>query len=249
MIGVVCSARIDVPIAELMQLTRARSWLCQELRPPLASIAILILFAQPTAGLAQVPTITVAATDATATESGPTSATFIATRTGSTTGSLSVSFAMCGTAINVSDYNLSSGSFFFSAGATTAIVTLTPIQDSAIEGDETATLTLTANPNHIVGSPSSATATITSDDELPTITVAPTDNTATEIGPTAATFTATRTASATPLPAVSVSFTMGGTAINGSDYSLSSNCLLLPGRGHRRRRHSHRDQRQRDRGR
>ena len=198
------------------------------------------------------PTITVAATDNTATEAGPTSATFTATRTASSTPllALSVPFTMGGPAINGSDYSLSSGSFSFSAGATTAMITLTAVNDTVLEGDETAVLTLAASPNYTIGSPNSAPCTITSDEGPPapsqTVMVVATDATAGEAGPNSATFTATRTGNTTGSP--SVSFTMGGTEPSTAT-TRSPRRLLLPGRGRHRYRHSQPDQRQRGRGR
>src|SRR4030042_1265260 len=59
-----------------------------------------------------------------------------------------------------------------------------------------------------------------------TVTIAATDNTATEAGPTTGTFTVTRTGSTTG--ALTVYYTVSGTATSGSDYSALSSSVSIP---------------------
>ena len=122
-------------------------------------------------------TVTIAATDNTATEAGPTTGTLTFSRTGSTVSALIVYYAVGGTATSGSDYNSLSGSVSIPSGSSSAAITVTPIDDSAVESDETVIATITANAAYTVGSPSSATVTITSDDRaLPyTVTTDPSD--------------------------------------------------------------------------
>ncbi len=110
------------------------------------------------------PAVTITATDNTATEAGPTTGTLTVTRTGSTTGTLTVYFAVSGTATNGSDYNSLPNSVTIAAGSTTAKITVTPINDTVVENDETVIVTLSANAAYAIGAPGSATVTITSDD-------------------------------------------------------------------------------------
>jgi len=72
-----------------------------------------------------------------------------------------------------------------------ATITVTPVNDTLVESDETVVVTLSANAAYTVGSPSNATVTITSDDvaTLPTVTITANDATATEAGPTTGQFT------------------------------------------------------------
>ncbi len=109
-------------------------------------------------------TVTVAATDNTATEAGPTTGTFTVSRTGSTSSALTVYYAVSGTATSGSDYNALSGSVSISAGSSTGTITVTPINDALVEGNETVVVTISANAAYTVGSPSSATVTIIDDD-------------------------------------------------------------------------------------
>ena len=115
-------------------------------------------------------TVTVAATDAIATEAGPTPGTFRISRTGSTTSGLSVYLMMSGTAVNGSDYNTITSPVTIPAGALYMDITLTPINDSTYEGDEAAVLTLSANAAYQIGSPGNATITIQDDDLQPSPT-------------------------------------------------------------------------------
>jgi serine protease len=110
------------------------------------------------------PTVTVSATDAVAAEAGRDPGTFTITRTGDTSTPLAVSFTLQGTAINSTDYDMAPTSVTIPVGNATATVTITPIDDSIAEGNETVVLSLTGDPSYIVGSASDATITIIDND-------------------------------------------------------------------------------------
>ncbi len=115
-------------------------------------------------------TVTIAATDNTATENPLTTGYFTVSRTGSTSGALTVYYAVSGTATSGSDYNSLSGSVTIASGSSTGTITVTPINDTVVESDETVIVALSTNAAYTVGSPSSGTVTITSDDVGETIT-------------------------------------------------------------------------------
>lgn len=115
-------------------------------------------------GVAPLPTVTVVATDPDAAEAGLDPGSFTISRTGSTTAALSVSVALSGTATNGSDYTTLSSPVTIPAGSASAVVTVTPIDDTTVESNETVVLTLSANAAYTVGAPSSATVTIVSND-------------------------------------------------------------------------------------
>jgi hypothetical protein len=174
-------------------------------------------------------TVTVAATDATATEAGPTAGRFTFTRTGYTAAALTAYFTVSGTATAGSDYQSLGTSVAFGAGVTTVTKTVTPVSDTLQEETETIIVTLMQSPNYAVGTPGSATVNLTSDEAVTqTVTVAATDAAATEAGLTTGRFTFTRTGdTATPLTAY---FTVGGTATAGSDYHrFTTSVTFLPG--------------------
>src|SRR5262245_49858217 len=81
----------------------------------------------PALARAQLPTVTIAATDAAASEIGPDAGTFTITRTGSTATSLIVFFTIGGTATNNGDYTFIYSSVSIPAGAPSVPVVITPV--------------------------------------------------------------------------------------------------------------------------
>src|SRR5207249_3349183 len=173
------------------------------------------------------PTVTVVASDANASESGPNSGTFTVSRTGSTTVALTVKYSLGGSAANGSDYATLSGSVNISAGSSSATVTVNPVDDSVVEGNETVVLTLSADAAYTIGSPNSATVTIADNDQppLPTVTVVASDANASESGPDSGTFTVSRTGS--PSATLTRKYSLGGSADNGSDYATLSGSVNI----------------------
>ena len=113
------------------------------------------------------PIATISATDPTATEAGPTTGQFTVSRTGGTTAALTVHFTVSGTAISGVDYIDIGTSVTIPAGAASATVTVTPVDDAAAEGDQTAIVTLRADAGYWLGTPN-ATVTIL-DNEVMTL--------------------------------------------------------------------------------
>lgn len=184
--------------------------------------------ATATLGNVDRPTVTIVATTPTAPEAGPTPGTFTVTRTGPTTTPLTVYYTVTGTATPVTDYAALPGILTLPAGASSAPIAVTPVDDTAVEGNETVIVTLSDSAAYIVGSPASATVTIVDDDgSLPTVTVVATDPTATEAGPTTGTFTVTRTGSTANELTVYYS-TASGTAIPGTDYVALPGSVTIP---------------------
>jgi subtilase family serine protease len=117
------------------------------------------------------PSVSVEATVATATEAGVVPGQFRLTRTGDTSSALTVYFTVSGTATAGSDYVTLPPSVTFAAGAATANVAVTPIDDTIVESNETVVLTVTGSVGYKVGTPSAATVTIISDDVAPDLVV------------------------------------------------------------------------------
>lgn len=112
-------------------------------------------------------TVTILANDALAAEGGGTGQ-FTVTRTAPTTGTLTVNLAIAGTAINTTDYATVATTVSFTAGQATRTVSITPVNDSAIEGDELVTLSL-ASGGYDIGSPSFDSVTVSDNDAAPTL--------------------------------------------------------------------------------
>jgi hypothetical protein len=196
--------------------------------PPLSGQAFTIVSNGLEFVVAALPTVTVAATTATATEAGLVPGAFTVSRTGSTAAALPVAYTVAGTATPGSDYAALAGSVTIPAGATSATITVTPINDTVVEGAETVVLTLVANAAYTVGTPNNATVTILSDDvaALPTVSVAATTPRATEARLVPGAFTVSRTGSTAA--ALSVAYTVAGTATPGSDYAALAGSVTIP---------------------
>jgi hypothetical protein len=113
--------------------------------------------------IAALPTVTLVASDSTASESGDTGK-FTFTRTGNINSPLTVYYTIGGTATNSSDYATILSSITFAAGQPTVDQIITPIDDVLVEGNETVQLTLTTNSAYLMGSTTSAIVTIFDND-------------------------------------------------------------------------------------
>jgi hypothetical protein len=185
------------------------------------------------------PAVSVSATDNAAAEGTPATDTAVYTITLSNPSAFAttIDFSMGGSAGTApgGDYSLSatggtlsytgpSGSITLAALTTSVTVTLTTVDDSAVEGAENATLTVNSGTGYTVGSPASDTATIADNDVSPTITVAATDNSGSEASASTDTATFTLSLSPAPVATTTLNFTMSGTAATapGADYTLGA---------------------------
>ncbi|QEL20120.1 choice-of-anchor R domain-containing protein [Limnoglobus roseus] len=109
-----------------------------------------------------------------ATESSGT-ATITVTRTGGSTGAITVPVTVSGgTATSGTDYTGLPTTVTFADGATTATFTVTIIDDTTVEGSETATFSLgTPTGSATLGTQATATLTIADNDSTATTTVTP----------------------------------------------------------------------------
>ena len=105
------------------------------------------------------PTVTIVATDPSASESGDTG-TFTISRTGPTTVALRVTFTATGSATGGVDYVALGNQVFIPADSSTVTLTVTPLADGASEPNENVNVFLTANSGVTLGSPGSATVVI-----------------------------------------------------------------------------------------
>ncbi|MFM6550430.1 MAG: beta strand repeat-containing protein, partial [Microcystis panniformis] len=149
-------------------------------------------------------------------EAGPVSSVFTLTRTGDLSSALTVNYTLAGTATLGSDYNDPSlGQATFAAGADKATITLPTIDDSVVDPSETIITKITAPAGYTISGPDTATATII-DDDLGTLTLVKTTD-GKEAGPVSSVFTLTRTGDLSS--ALTVNYTLGGTATPGVDYT------------------------------
>ncbi|MDM8550173.1 choice-of-anchor Q domain-containing protein [Desulfobacterales bacterium HSG2] len=96
-------------------------------------------------------------------ENGSVSGTFILTRKGDISSSLSVSYTLTGTATGADYTNTSENPVTFAAGSDTVAITLDILNDSEVEAGETIILTIGDSPDYVTGDSASATLTISDD--------------------------------------------------------------------------------------
>lgn len=167
--------------------------------------------------------VSVAVSPLSTSEDGATNLVYTFTRVGATAGALTVNFSVGGTATFNTDYTQtgaatfdgSTGTVTFGAGNSTATVTVDPTADSTVEPDETVILTVTAGTGYNVSAPSAATGTITNDDADVSVAVSPAS--VLEDGATNLVYTFTRTGFTGA--ALTINFSVGGTATFNTDYT------------------------------
>lgn len=116
--------------------------------------------------------IDVTATVDSTTEGSGAPASFTFTRTGDTSGALTVSYTVAGSATAGSDYTSLPGTVPFADGETTASVSISSLEDATAEPVETVVLTLSSGSDYSAGAAGSATVTI-QDNEPPAIFISP----------------------------------------------------------------------------
>jgi hypothetical protein len=170
-------------------------------------------------------TLTVTTNGPTASETGPTAGSFRISRVGRTNADQVVNFEMTGTASAPTDYAPLGTSTVILAGKTFVDLPVRPVDDRTVEHGETVVLTLTSAPGATIASPNAATISISDNDpnSLPVVTV--TATTAAIEGGTSGQFTFSRT---TTNGALTVYFSIAGTAVNGADYLAISNSVTIP---------------------
>ncbi|HEX5591393.1 MAG TPA: Calx-beta domain-containing protein [Candidatus Limnocylindrales bacterium] len=181
------------------------------------------------------PTVSLAATDASAGEAGSNVGVFTITRAANLTGSLVIGLAWSGTA-STADYSVSvSGgtlaadrsSITMSGGVASATITITPVDDTAVESAETVSLALVAGTGYGLASPTSGSVSIADNDvgAAPTISIA--DRTVTEDNKNAVVQIAVTLSAPSSVP-ISVTWTtVAGTAVAGADFVAASGTLTF----------------------
>lgn len=136
---------------------------------------------------------------------------------------LNVSYSVSGTATPGSDYVSLPGTVVIPGGSDFASVEITPLNDDAPEDAETVdvTVTGTSDPRVPAGDPDTASVTITDGDEEPdvevVVSIAATDDSASESPSKPAEFSVRRISGSDR--AVTVQYSVGGTASPGSDFA------------------------------
>ena len=119
------------------------------------------------------PVVTLAVTDAAASETGRDAGIFTVTRIGATTSPLTVGYAIEGTATNGFDYDRLPGFVTIPAGASSATITVRPIDERVVDAGEAVSLRLNANPAYSIGTQNVGGLTIADNDVPQPVPVQP----------------------------------------------------------------------------
>ncbi len=131
---------------------------------------------------------------------------------------LILTYTVGGTATKNTDYNIkNSGTIFLNANATSVNIPVVITDDTVDENDETIILTLVSGLKYDLGSPNEHTLTIT-DNDTPEISFA---SVAGSVGEDAGTHHVEVAISPAPRAALTLNYTLGGTATRGTDYTSS----------------------------
>jgi hypothetical protein len=170
-------------------------------------------------------TVTIAASDNTASEPGIASGngTYTLTRAGNPDAALTVGLTMGGL-VSAGDYSGIGATATIAGGATTALLTLTPLDDAIAEVAETAILSVVTGTGYTPGASASATVTIL-DDEANQVSVVSSLASTPEASTNDAVLTFTRLGNRSA--ALAVTYSIGGTAVNGTDYASLSGAVSI----------------------
>ncbi|PPT95983.1 autotransporter outer membrane beta-barrel domain-containing protein [Xanthomonas arboricola pv. arracaciae] len=150
--------------------------------------------------------------------------TYTVTLSQTSSSATTVNLSRSGTATSGTDYAGAPNSVVVPANATTATFSVTPVADTTVEADETVVISVVSGSGYGIGSPSSATATIVNDD-FPNASIAVAPSSVAEDGAGNLIYTVTLDQAAPS--AVSVAFSVGGTATSGTDYAAVSSPLVI----------------------
>ncbi len=177
-----------------------------------------------------VPTLTLTATDATASETGADPGVFTISRTGGDLAlPVTVDYSLAGRAIHGGDYRRLDGRAVIPAGETATTVEIWPFDDAIDEGPQDVILQLRSTTTYAIAGNGIATVNIT-DNDASQFYVKMTQSGVTEPASgstTAITFQIIRPATGS---AVTVNYAIGGTATSGSDFtSVASSVAFAAG--------------------
>lgn len=176
------------------------------------------------------PTLTLTALDASVHESGGPAARFMITRIGSLKGALPVSWTNVGSAALPADFTAAGTSVTLPDGLASATFSVSPVDDSLIEGDESITVALVPSATYRLSAAQSTATTQLVDSESaagrPVISIVALDSAAAEVGPNGGSFRLSRTGSTAQAQPVNLRWS--GTATPGADFPAVANPVVIP---------------------
>jgi hypothetical protein len=175
------------------------------------------------------PVVSITTTDTAAAEPGTDTASFTVTRSGDTTAPLTVQLRISGTASNGVDYATLPTSLTLPAGVASTNITVTPLNDSIGEANESIIVTLAGSQQYDVRDLLFVAIDLADDGDTPTATLSVLKPVAYEsnparIGQFSVNFSTPNAGNTT------VNYLVGGTATNGVDYvTIPNSATVLAG--------------------
>ncbi|HET9217470.1 MAG TPA: Calx-beta domain-containing protein, partial [Terriglobia bacterium] len=178
--------------------------------------------------------VTLGVTDSQGAEQGSDPIVFTIARTANTSSSITINLSWSGPAVFGADYTVAvnggtlSGNgtqLTLSAGISSATITVTPTNDTAVELNEAVVLGLSSGTGYTVGTPSSQSGTIV-DNDLPSVSIANAQITEGNNGTSTVVITVTLSA-AKSTPVTVAYATANGTAVAPTDYQSSSGTVTF----------------------
>ncbi len=144
-------------------------------------------------------------------------------------GTITVDYTVGGTATSGSDFVALTGSVDILDTEQTATITLTPIDDVEVEGNETVVVTLSAGTGYTVAAApdNAATVTITSED-APTVSITNTINGSENNGGTVTNGVLTINQTSVTASNTNILYSVGGTATSGVDFTTLGGLVIIP---------------------
>ncbi len=165
-------------------------------------------------------------------------ASVLFTRTGPTTGSLTVNYTVGGTATPGADFTALPGSAVIPIGSASVLVEIAPVNNSVSEPLETVTVTTATGAAYLIEPTATSALVSIVDDEVPVVSVSAPDSTAREVDlsipgaqPDTAIFLITRAGDASQPLTVYYSLsgpTTGAAALHGADFEPLPGSLVIP---------------------
>ncbi|MBI1883116.1 MAG: hypothetical protein HYS08_02790 [Chlamydiae bacterium] len=172
------------------------------------------------------PTVQFASTSSSGSESS-TSVSLSVSLSSSSSSDVTVNYAVgSGTATSGgTDFTLSDGTLTITAGSVSGSISITVVNDTLDENDETIIVTLSSSTNATLGTNTTHTYTITDNDDPPSVSFTSSSQSGAE---SVGTMTVTAQLSTASGLAVSVPYTITGTATgSGTDYTITSSPVSI----------------------
>ncbi|MFK8112538.1 MAG: Calx-beta domain-containing protein, partial [Rubripirellula sp.] len=154
--------------------------------------------------------------------------TVTATLSSTSTTNVTVPLTITGTATDGSDFTIASSSVTIPAGQTSATISISILNDTADEPDETIIVTLNEPTGATLGAVTSHTVTVQDDDPPAGTPIVNFTTNSLTVAETSSVTMLTATLSIASEFDVSIPFSVSGTATDGSDFAVSSSPLIIP---------------------